>query len=149
MKPLIVLLTASLLAACFAKVISGNWSMILAGNIGMCAMLLLTALGHFKFTQGMIRMLPPRIPFKKQLVYVTGIAEIAIGLALLLPALRCWAGGALILLLCLMLPANINAARNHINYETGESNGPGPGYLWFRIPLQLFFIAWIAYFACV
>jgi uncharacterized membrane protein len=147
MKPLIVLLTASLVAACAAKVITGNWSLIFAGNAGMCAMLLLTAMGHFKFTRGMISMVPSGIPFKKQLVYATGIAEMAIGIALLVPALRGWAGSALIGLLCVMLPANIYAARNHINYETGELNGPGPGYLWFRIPLQLFFIAWTGYFA--
>lgn len=120
---------------------------MLAGNAGMCAMLLLTALGHFKFTRGMINMMPPKLPFKRQLVYLTGIAEMASGLALLLPATRPWAGSAMIFLLCVMLPANIYAARNHINYETGAFDGPGPGYLWFRIPLQLFFIAWISYFA--
>lgn len=147
MKPLIVLLAASGVAACIAKGFTGNWSLILAGNIGMCAMLLLTALGHFKFTRGMVNMIPGGIPYKKQLVYVTGIAEMAIGLALLSPAVRCWAGAAMIFLLCAMLPANIYAARNHINYETGAFDGPGPGYLWFRIPLQLFFIAWISYFA--
>ena len=53
----------------------------------------------------------------------------------------------MIVLLCLMLPANIHAAMRHLNYETGETNGHGPKYLWFRIPLQLFFIAWIGYFA--
>lgn len=146
MKPLIVLLAASLVAACIARGFSGSWSLILAGNIGMCAMLLLTALGHFKFTRGMMNMMPPGIPFKRQLVYFTGIAEMAIGLALLFPTTRPWAGGAMIFLLCVMLPANIYAARNHINYETGAFDGPGPGYLWFRIPLQLFFIAWIGYF---
>jgi hypothetical protein len=46
-----------------------------------------------------------------------------------------------------MLPANIYAAMNHIDYETGENNGKGPAYLWFRIVVQLFFIAWIGYFS--
>ena len=147
MKPLIVLLTVALLTAIIAKLATGSWSLTLAGNAGMCAMLLLTALGHFKFTTGMINMVPRKIPFKKQLVYATGVLEIVIGVALLLPECRFWAGIAMIALLCVMLPANIYAARNHIHYETGESNGPGPRYLWFRIPLQLFFIAWILYFA--
>lgn len=75
------------------------------------------------------------------------IAEITLGLALLFSATRQPAAIALIVLFCLMLPANIYAAMNHINYETGENNGKRPAYLWFRIPLQLFFIAWIGYFS--
>jgi hypothetical protein len=46
-----------------------------------------------------------------------------------------------------MLPANIKAAINNINYQTGALNGNGPSYLWFRIPLQLFFIFWVYHFA--
>ena len=32
---------------------------------------------------------------------------------------------------------------NHVNYETGASDGNGMKYLWFRIPLQVFFILWV------
>ncbi|HEV2480964.1 MAG TPA: MauE/DoxX family redox-associated membrane protein [Puia sp.] len=147
MKPLIVLLIAGLLSAGIAKLTTGDYHTTLAANIGMCSMLLFTALGHFKFTRGMVAMIPGPVPFKKPLVHATGIAEIALGLALLFPATRQTAAIALIVLFCLMLPANIYAAMNHINYETGETNGKGLGYLWFRIPLQLFFIAWIGYFS--
>ena len=147
MKPLVVLLIVGLLSAAIAKLTTGDWRPTLAANIGMCVMLLFTALGHFKFTKGMVAMIPRPIPFKKPLVHATGIAEIALGLALLFPATRQIAAIALIALFCLMLPANIYAAKNHINYETGETNGKGLAYLWFRIPLQLFFIAWIGYFS--
>ncbi|WP_331145734.1 hypothetical protein [Hymenobacter sp.] len=47
----------------------------------------------------------------------------------------------------LILPANIHAALHHINYQKGTTDGPGPRYLWFRIPLQLLFIAWTWYFS--
>jgi uncharacterized membrane protein len=147
MKPLIILLIASLLTAGIAKATTAQWNLTLAANVGMCAMLLFTALGHFLFTKAMSSMIPKGIPFKQPLVYATGIAEIAIGLALLFPAIRTVAAIIMIALLCLMLPANIYAAKHHINYETGETNGKGLGYLWFRIPLQLFFIAWIGYFS--
>ena len=147
MKPLIILLITTLLTVGIAKGITGTWEWPLAGNVGMCAMLLFTALGHFLFTKGMTGMIPKRIPYKKPLVYATGIAEIAIGVALLFPVARATAAIAMIVLLCLMLPANIYAAMNHMNYETGETNGRGVNYLWFRIPLQLFFIAWIGYFS--
>jgi hypothetical protein len=45
-----------------------------------------------------------------------------------------------------MTPGNIKAAVNHIDYQKGTNNGPGPTYLWFRIPLQLFFIGWVCFF---
>ena len=147
MKPPFVLLIAGLLTTGIAKLTTGDWHAALAGNIGMCAMLLFTALGHFMFSNGMAAMIPGPIPFKRPLVHATGIAEIVLGLALLFPAARQTAAVALIVLLCLMLPANIYAAMNHINYETAEPRGKGPRYLWFRIPLQLFFIAWIGYFS--
>ena len=147
MKPLIILLSATALIACIAKLITTQWHWTLAGNAGMCAMLLFTALGHFIFTKGMTTMIPQNIPFKRQLVFATGIAEIAIGLALLWRESRTTAAIVMIVLLCLMLPANIHAAMRHLNYETGETNGHGPNYLWLRIPLQLFFIAWIGYFS--
>jgi uncharacterized membrane protein len=146
MKPLIVLLTAFGLTAAVCKVATGLWQVHASGNIAMGVMLLFTAMGHFKFTQGMTMMIPSVIPYKVTLVYLTGVAEIALGIALFFPALRLVAGIALITLLILLLPANIWAAMRQINFETG-GHGKGPSYLIFRIPLQLFFIGWIWYFA--
>lgn len=147
MKPLIVLIVAFALSLTILKPATGAWHPVTAGNIAMCMMLCFTALGHFKFTIGMERMIPARIPFKTELVYLTGVAEILLGVALLFPATRYAAGIVLIVLFAGMLPANINAAVHHVNFESGNAHGKGPGYLWFRIPLQLFFIAWVLYFA--
>jgi len=113
----------------------------------MCLMLCFTAMGHFMFTKGMTMMMPEFIPFKKQFVYVAGIAEVVSGITLLFPVYRQIAAVVLILMFILMLPANIRAAKMYINLETAGFDGPGPNYLWFRIPLQIFFIAWIAYFS--
>jgi uncharacterized membrane protein len=52
----------------------------------------------------------------------------------------------LILLFLIMLPANIEAARKRVDFQKATFDGKGPAYLWFRIPLQCFFIAWVAYF---
>ena len=40
-----------------------------------------------------------------------------------------------------------NALEN-INYQTGELNGPGLSYLWFRIPMQILFMVWV-YFSAI
>jgi uncharacterized membrane protein len=123
--------------------VNGWWDYRLAARIAMAVMLLFTAMAHFVFTKGMEMMLPSFVPFKRGLVYFTGIAEIAGAAGLLLNAWFAHTGLLLILLFMVMLPANINAALKHIDYEKGTSNGKGPAYLWFRVPLQAFFICWI------
>lgn len=147
MKPLFVLTIVFAGSLAISKLVAGAWYVTAAGNIAMCIMLCFTAFGHFKFTAGMERMIPPFIPFKKGLVYFTGAAEILLGLALLFEKVRYPAGITLIALFIGMLPANIYAARHHIDFETGGGDGKGPAYLWFRIPLQLFFIGWVLHFA--
>ena len=143
MKPLLVLLTAFLLSLILIRFIKGQLSLALAAQIAMAVMLLFTAIGHFAFTDGMARMLPNFVPAKKELVYLTGVMEIGFAIGLLIPRYRVTVAWFLIVFFILILPANIRAALENINYQTGELNGKGISYLWFRIPLQLFFILWV------
>ncbi len=108
----------------------------------MSVMLLFTAMGHFIFTKGMAMMIPDFIPFKTEMVYLTGIIEIVAAIGLLIPALRVLTAWLLILFFVLLLPSNISAAIKHIDIEKGTLNGSGLNYLWFRIPLQILFIVW-------
>lgn len=147
MKPIIVLIAVFITAAAITRLINGEWNWLFAGNMAMCAMLCFTALGHFLFPKGMAMMIPPAIPYKTALVYSTGVAEIAMGLALLSPALRPHTGYILVVFFIAILPANIYAAIKHIDLEKASYNGPGVNYLWFRIPEQLLFIAWVVYFS--
>lgn len=32
-----------------------------------------------------------------------------------------------------------------VDYQKGDYSGNGLGYLWFRVPLQVFFLVWIYY----
>jgi uncharacterized membrane protein len=146
MKPLIVLILVFFMSVLATHFFSGT-NITTSGNFAMFVMLLFTAIGHFKFTQGMIMMMPPVIPWKKEVVYATGFLEILLGTGLLFPGVRQAAGVALIIMFMVMLPANINGTIKRINLEKGSYDGPGTKYLWFRIPLQFFFIAWVFYFA--
>ncbi|MES2428861.1 MAG: hypothetical protein V4560_17900 [Bacteroidota bacterium] len=147
MKPLIVLIAVFIIATIVSRLFLNDWNLPLAGNIAMCFMLFLTASGHVLFTKGMEMMLPTFVPFKTFVIYFTGIAEVLLGIALLISPLRSLAGVALLILFGLMLPANIYAAMKHIDIEKATYTGPGLGYLWFRIPLQILFIAWVFYFS--
>ena len=142
MKPLIVLLGAFGLSLVVTYYFASP-DVQLCGRIAMSAMLLFTAVGHFAFTRGMMLMIPPFIAFKKELVLATGGIEIAAAIALLIPSLAVATGWLLIAFFVVLLPANVYAAIHHIDYQKATPNGPGPKYLWFRIPLQLLFIVWI------
>jgi len=148
MKPLIILLTSFVIALFAIKISSHNYDMACAARIAMSLMLVFTAIGHFVYTKGMTLMIPGFIPFKKEMVYLTGVIEIAAAIGLQVPGLRVWTAWLLILFFLVLLPANINAATRHIDYQKGTVDGPGVNYLWFRVPLQVLFIVW-TYFSAI
>jgi len=149
MKPFILLIVVFGVSAVMSRFLTNHWHIMFDGNLAMCIMLFFTAFGHFKFTRGMTMMLPGFIPRRTELVYITGIAEIALGLALLFPAARYEAGITLIVLFILMAPANVYAAIHRVNLETADYDGKGTGYLRIRIPMQILFIGWTLYFSCL
>ena len=142
MKPLIVLLLSFTISLFVIKIINNEYDFKLSARIAMSIMLVFTAIGHFAFTKGMSMMIPQFIPYKETFVYLTGVFEILLAISLLIPRFKYISGWTLIIFLLLMLPANIYASINNVNYQTGTFDGNGLGYLWFRIPLQFLFIAW-------
>jgi uncharacterized membrane protein len=45
-----------------------------------------------------------------------------------------------------IIPSNIIGAIKKVSVERENFTGRGLNYLWIRMPLQLFFMAWIYYF---
>lgn len=147
MKPLIVLLLVFGISLAVTKLIN-DYNIRLSAQIAMAVMMVFTSIGHFIYTRGMAMMLPSFIPFKKEIVYITGVLEIASAAGLLIPATRTITAWLLIIFFIVLTPANINAAIKHINMEKGTYDGSGPKYLWFRVPLQVLFIVWV-YVSCL
>ena len=148
MKPLIVLLAVFCLAAITTKITHGVYEFTPAGRMAMSVMLVFSAIGHFAFSKGMSLMVPGFIPFKREVVYLTGMIEILFAIGLFFPAYRVLTAWALIVFLILVLPANIYASIKRVDYQKATFNGNGISYLWFRIPLQILFIAW-TYLSCI
>ncbi|MFN3301348.1 MAG: hypothetical protein ACK41Z_14270 [Sediminibacterium sp.] len=142
MKPLIVLISVFLVSIFIIKLLTQKYDLQLSAKIGMSAMLVFTAMGHFAYTKGMAMMIPPVIPLKTEIVYLTGFLEIFLGICLLIPRLSVYAGWVLIIFFILLLPANIYASIKQIDYQKASFDGNGLMYLWFRMPLQILFIAW-------
>ncbi|MGS2741200.1 DoxX family protein [Sinomicrobium sp. M5D2P17] len=146
METIIVLTTTFVITLVISKIRTGKADMFLSGRVAMAFMLILTGTGHFLFTEGMALMLPDFIPAKETVVLVTGVLEIIAAVALLIPFVPVLTGWLLIVFFLLILPSNIYAAMHHVNLKTATHDGEGPLYLWFRVPLQLFFIAWVYFF---
>ena len=142
MKPLIVLIVVFIVSVFALKLVRGKFDLALSGRIAMSVMLLFTAVGHFAFTKGMSMMIPDFVPSRIAVIYITGVIEIAAAIALLIPAWRVPTAWFVIGFFVLLLPANIYAAIKHVDIEKATFNGPGLEYLWFRVPLQILFIAW-------
>lgn len=143
MKPLAVLLGAFLVVILDLRIFKKEWNFQLAGRIAMAIMLVFTAVGHFLYPVGMAAMIPEILPWKLFIVYATGILEAFFAIGLVFFKRKELIAWAVILFFILVLPANIQAAAEHISYQTGEPNGPGLSYLLFRIPLQFLFIGWV------
>ncbi len=98
---------------------------------------------HFRDPAIYISMIPPYLPWPETLNSISGAAEIAGGLGILIPQTRHAAGWGLILLLIAIFPANIQMALHGLPQIT-----IAPWILWARLPFQLVFIGWV-YWTCL
>jgi uncharacterized membrane protein len=114
------------------------------GVIGLVLVFLLTASGHFLIPQPIAEMIPPFVPARLPIVYLTGVLEIALALGIALPATRRLAGLAAIATLVAFFPANVYAAFAQVDIA---GHAWGPIYLLIRTPLQALLIAWTWWFA--
>ncbi|GAA4793937.1 hypothetical protein GCM10023231_22890 [Olivibacter ginsenosidimutans] len=146
MKPLFVLICVFAVFLIGTRLFKHNFDYKLSGRMALVAMLLFTSLGHFLYTKGMSMMLPDFIPFRIELIYLTGIIEIVAAVGVFIPSLRITTGILLMVFFVLVLPANIYAAIKQLNYETATFDGKGISYLWFRIPFQILLILWTYFF---
>src|SRR5262249_1903843 len=81
--------------SCFppsARSVPAFQSWILSARVALAVMFLFTATSHFTtMKKDLIAMVPPRLPRPDFLVLLTGIAEMAGAIGLLIPATRYWA----------------------------------------------------------
>ncbi len=98
---------------------------------------------HFTNPAPFIQIVPRGWPAPDALVAISGAAEVAGGVGLLVPAVRRPAAWGLIALFAAVFPANINMAL----HPTSLGMGFKPWMLWARLPLQLVLIAWAYWLA--
>ncbi len=92
---------------------------------------------HFLHPASYLRIMPPALPAPRLLVALSGAAEVAGGLGLLLPATRRAAAWGLLALLVAVFPANVHMLQLHEQLHL-------PAWaLWARLPLQPLLLWWV------
>ena len=116
----------------------------LRGCIGIALLFGFTGVGHFLVPAAMAGMIPPFVPWRVEIIYVTGVVEIVAGFLTLPRRTRRWAGWFLIVMLAGLLPFNIWSAVERVPFG---GHAQGPVYLWVRVPVQVLIGAWVWWFA--
>lgn len=111
-------------------------------RLAMAAALILIGTDHWLTPERYLGMIPPWLPLHLELVLLTGAAEVAGAIGLLVPRLRAVAGAALALYFVAVFPANVHNAL---------SGQPVPGlpdsgwYYWVRLAFQPLAVWWALY----
>jgi len=107
----------------------------------ICAVVFIVAgLAHFVVPQVYRPMMPPWLPAHDLLILLSGVAEVAGGVGLLLPRLRRAAAVGLIALLVAVFPANVQML---LNAQAEGAAALVQAGLWLRLPLQVVLIRWV------
>ncbi|WP_445385488.1 DoxX family protein [Robiginitalea sp. IMCC44478] len=109
-----------------------SWSLYLMSGVYIAA-----GVAHFLFPRIYLRIMPPFIPFPRAAVYLSGILEIVLGAALLIPGSKTIALYGIMALLLLFLPVHA-----HMLQDKKAASGLPQWVLILRIPLQGLLIYW-------
>jgi len=98
---------------------------------------------HFVVPGLYAQIVPPWLPWPVGLVYLSGLAEILVGLGLLVPRTRVLAAWGLVALLIAVFPANVYMATSGVVIQgaPGPIADPSPVGRWARLPLQAVLVA--------
>jgi uncharacterized membrane protein len=99
---------------------------------------------HFVIPRSYTAIVPPSLPRHRELVVISGLAEIAGGLAVIAPATRRpFARWWLIALLAAVFPANVHMAVNPEQIPGLDLERLPRWALWARLPLQPLAVWWV------
>lgn len=102
-------------------------------------LMVLAGIVHFVNPDPYLMIMPDYLPWHEGLVFITGVFEILLGVAVFVPKLRSQAGWGLVALLIAMWPANIWMASEAIQPPGMEMSTP---VAWVRVAFQAVFIYW-------
>jgi len=106
----------------------------------MAAFYVFAGVMHFVRPEFYRPLMPPYLPWHGFLIFLSGVAEVVLGAAVLVPSLRTIAAWGIILLLIAIFPANLHVALYNVPLA-GNAEGAGI-WNWVRLPFQGVLILW-------
>jgi uncharacterized membrane protein len=97
---------------------------------------------HFVRPRSYEAIMPPYVPRHREAVAISGVAEIAGGLAVIPKGTRRYAGPWLVALLATVFPANVHMAVHPDQIRGLDTQRMRPWMLWARLPLQPLMMIW-------
>lgn len=91
---------------------------------------------HFVNPEFFLKIMPPYLPFHSELVMISGVCEIVLGVLMLAPQSCRFAAWGIVALLIAVFPANIHL------YQNQDLMPASPLIHFLRLPLQGVFILW-------
>jgi uncharacterized membrane protein len=102
---------------------------------------------HFVVPDLFAQIVPPQLPAATALVYLSGVAEIGVGIGVMVPRTRRVAAWGLVGLLLAVFPANVYMATSGVVIQGAPAAIAQPGLgRWIRLPFQGVLIAWALWY---
>ncbi len=96
---------------------------------------------HFLMTDFYLSIMPPYLPWHLFLVYLSGVIEFVVGIALLVPRYTRVAAWCMCATSLAVFPANVHMALNAELYPQFNET-----VMWLRLPGQLLLLAWMYWY---
>ena len=107
----------------------------------LAAVFVAAGVNHFVNPAVYVRIMPPYLPWHRELVAVSGAFEVVLGVLLLVPRFTRLAAWGLIARLIAVFPANVHMAANADLFPEIPAAA-----LWLRLPFQGVFVAWALWY---
>ena len=106
----------------------------------LAAFFIAAGANHFRDPGFYLPAMPSWLPWHRELLDLSGVAEVLGGIGVLVPLTRRAAGWGLIALLIAIFPANVNMALNDVQPSGRHIDR---WLLWARLPIQAVLVAWV------
>ncbi len=116
-----------------------SWDSSFILKLVLAVLMVGAGLNHFRAPRMYERIMPPYLPWHGPLVFWSGVAEVLLGVGLLIPQTSRLAAWGLIALFIAVFPANLYMVQHPERFRKIPR-----ALLWLRLPLQgvLIFWAW-------
>ncbi|CAM3099695.1 DoxX family membrane protein [Corallococcus sp. ZKHCc1 1396] len=103
--------------------------------------MVVAGVAHFRKPRMFMGIMPPYLPYPRELVLLSGVAEVLLGVLLVVPQTTRLAAWGLVALFVAVFPANVHMALHPEKFRKIPR-----ALLWLRLPLQGVLILWALWY---